>query len=150
LDLLWLPKRCPQLNPLDTLWGQGKDLRNATKQYASIDEQVDRFLGYRQSWSGPEAWHTAGVLSGHFWLRHALSKTFADLLSLIPTSSECRESLPPVDGGNNTTRLLQAGGDQRGVSFSSSFFFPPDYLIGTAFFLTYSSTAEGLAGPPMW
>src|SRR2546426_393083 len=22
IDLLWLPKRCPQLNPMDTLWGQ--------------------------------------------------------------------------------------------------------------------------------
>jgi len=26
---------------------------------------------------------------------------------------------------------------------------PRAYLIGTAFFLTYSSTVEGLAGPPM-
>jgi len=25
IELLWLPKRCPELNPLDTLWGQGKD-----------------------------------------------------------------------------------------------------------------------------
>ena len=76
MDLLWLPKRCPQLNPLDTLWGQGKDLLSANKQYAGVDEQVDRFLGYLQSLSGQEALHTAGVHSGHFWLRHALSKDF--------------------------------------------------------------------------
>jgi hypothetical protein len=43
MDLLWLPKRCPELNPLDTLWGQGKDHISANKQYATIDDQVDRF-----------------------------------------------------------------------------------------------------------
>ena len=32
IDLLWLPKRCPELNPLDTLWGQGKDVISADKQ----------------------------------------------------------------------------------------------------------------------
>jgi transposase len=26
LRLLWLPKRAPELNPMDTLWGQGRDL----------------------------------------------------------------------------------------------------------------------------
>jgi DDE superfamily endonuclease len=76
MDLLWLPKRGPELNPIDSLWGQGKDLISANKQYATIDDQVDRFLGYLQSLSGQEALHTAGVLSGHFWLRHALSKNF--------------------------------------------------------------------------
>jgi DDE superfamily endonuclease len=72
MDLLWLPKRCPQLNPLDTLWGQGKDRMSANKQYATIDDQVDRFLDYLQSLSGPEALHTAGVLSENFWLKKAL------------------------------------------------------------------------------
>jgi transposase len=31
-DRLWLPKRSPQLNPLDTLWGQGKDVISADTQ----------------------------------------------------------------------------------------------------------------------
>lgn len=38
IDLMWLPKRSPQLNPMDTLWGQGKDVISADKQYATIDE----------------------------------------------------------------------------------------------------------------
>jgi hypothetical protein len=76
MDLLWLPKRCPELNPMDTLWGQGKDQVSANKQHATIDDQVDRFLGHLQSLSGPEVLHTAGVLSGNFWLKHALSKNF--------------------------------------------------------------------------
>ena len=78
IDLLWLPKRCPELNPLDTLWGQGKDVISANKQYASIDAQVERFLGHLQNYSGDEALRTAGILSGHFWLRHALSKNFCE------------------------------------------------------------------------
>jgi hypothetical protein len=32
MTLLWLPKRSPQLNPMDTLWGQGKDIISADKQ----------------------------------------------------------------------------------------------------------------------
>jgi hypothetical protein len=72
IDLLWLPKRSPQLNPMDTLWGQGKDVISADKQYATIDEQVERFLRYLESLSAWEALHTAGVYSNGFWLRSVL------------------------------------------------------------------------------
>jgi len=76
MTLLWLPKRSPELNPMDTPWGQGKDVIAANKQYATIDEQVDRFLSHLTSLSGPEALHTSGVLSNDFWLRPTLSKKF--------------------------------------------------------------------------
>jgi hypothetical protein len=76
IELIWLPKRSPKLNPMDTLWGQGKDLLSANKQYATMDHQVDRFLSYLESLSGKEALQTAGVHSKHFWLKHALSKNF--------------------------------------------------------------------------
>jgi DDE superfamily endonuclease len=76
IDLLWLPKRCPKLNPIDTLWGQGKDCISANKQYATIDDQVGRFLDFLQSMSGQEALHTVGVLAENFWLKEALSKNF--------------------------------------------------------------------------
>jgi len=46
MTLLWLPKRCPELNPMDTLWGQGKDVVSANRQYRTVEEQVDRFLDY--------------------------------------------------------------------------------------------------------
>jgi DDE superfamily endonuclease len=74
MTLLWLPKRSPKLNPMDTLWGQGKDVISADKQYATIDEQVDRFLRHLRGLSNREALHTSGVLSAKFWLRGALSK----------------------------------------------------------------------------
>jgi hypothetical protein len=76
MTLLWLPKRSPELNPMDTLWGQGKDMISANKQYATIDEQVDRFIAHLEGLSGREALHTSGVLSGDFWLKAVLSKKF--------------------------------------------------------------------------
>jgi DDE superfamily endonuclease len=74
MTLLWLPKRSPSLNPMDTLWGQGKDIVSADKQYATIEEQVERFLSHLRSLSNQEALHTSGILSKKFWLRAALSK----------------------------------------------------------------------------
>ena len=73
MTLLWLPKRSPELNPMDTLWGQGKDVVSADKQYATIEEQVDRFLKHLSGLSNQEALHTSGVLSKKFWLRRTLS-----------------------------------------------------------------------------
>jgi len=64
------------LNPMETLWGQGKDEISANKQYATIGEQVDRFLGFLSGLTDHEALHTAGVFSKRFWLRRTLSKTF--------------------------------------------------------------------------
>lgn len=76
MTLLWLPNRAPELNPMDTLWGQTKDVISANKQYASIEEQVDRFLKHLRGMSNREALHTSGILSGKFWLNGALSKLF--------------------------------------------------------------------------
>ena len=76
IDLLWLPKRCPQLNPMDTLWGQAKDVISADKQYATVDEQVCRFLAHLGALSDQEALHTSGVLSDDFWLQTTLSTEF--------------------------------------------------------------------------
>jgi DDE superfamily endonuclease len=76
MTLLWLPKRSPKLNPMDTLWGQAKDAISASKQYATIEEQVDRFLRHLRGLSNHEALHTSGVLSKTFWLRRALSHLF--------------------------------------------------------------------------
>jgi hypothetical protein len=75
-ELLWLPKRSPQLNPLDTLWGQAKDVISANKQYATIDEQVERFIGHLLGLTDDESLETAGVHSGDFWLTKALCKKF--------------------------------------------------------------------------
>lgn len=74
IKLIWRPQRSPNLNPMDRLWGQGKDVVSANRQYATIDDQVHRFLGYLERLSPREALHTSGVLSKHYWLRFVLSK----------------------------------------------------------------------------
>ena len=76
VTLLWLPNRAPELNPMDTLWGQAKDVVSANDQYETIEEHVRRFLEYIESLSGQETLHTAGVLSDGFWLKAVLSKNF--------------------------------------------------------------------------
>jgi DDE superfamily endonuclease len=72
MELLSLPKRVPELNPLDTLWGQAKDVVSADKQYASLDEQVERFIRHLESLPPEDALHTAGVLADAFWLHDVL------------------------------------------------------------------------------
>jgi hypothetical protein len=76
MNLLWLPKCAPELNPMDTLWGQGKDVVSANKQYACIDEQVDLFISYLYGLSNEQALQASGALSQRFWLHRALSKHF--------------------------------------------------------------------------
>ena len=72
IELLWLPKRSPQLNPMDTLWGQAKDVVCADKQYADLDEQVGRFIRHLQGLSIWETLETSGINSDDFWLHGVL------------------------------------------------------------------------------
>ena len=72
VEPLWLPKRMPELNPIETLWGQAKDVVCADNQYPDLDEQVARFIRHLESLSPLTALHTAGVLSDDFWLRDVL------------------------------------------------------------------------------
>jgi hypothetical protein len=73
MTLLWLPKRSPQWNPRDTLWGQGKDVISAHKQYATIEEQVARLVAHRDGLTNQEALQASGVLSKKVWLKGAVS-----------------------------------------------------------------------------
>jgi hypothetical protein len=68
IELLWLPKRSPHLNPMDHLWRHGKAVMSANHQYDSIDAQVEQFLAYLSGLSAREALRKAGVLSPNFWL----------------------------------------------------------------------------------
>jgi hypothetical protein len=69
IKLIWLPKRCPELNGMDHLWGHGKDHGCANRQYSGIDEEVERFIEYLQGLSNRDALRQAGILSEEFWLR---------------------------------------------------------------------------------
>lgn len=69
MELLWLPKRCPELNALDHLWGHAKDNVCANHQDPSIDHLVDTFIRYIQGLPAEEVRRKAGILSEHFWLQ---------------------------------------------------------------------------------
>jgi hypothetical protein len=69
IQLLWLPKRSPHLNPLDHLWRHGKAALCANRQHATLEEQTIGFTAYLQNLSATERLRKAGVLSKHFWLR---------------------------------------------------------------------------------
>jgi transposase len=76
MELLWLPKRSPHLNPMDHLWRHGKEKICANRQYSSIDDQVESFVLYLYSLTPRQALRKAGVLSDNFWLRTIMSKNF--------------------------------------------------------------------------
>ena len=68
IELIRLPARSSNINPMDRLWKWGKDKICANKQYLSIDYQADRFIEYLRGLSAQEALRKAGLLSGRFWL----------------------------------------------------------------------------------
>lgn len=68
IRLIWLPKRCPELNGMDHLWGHGKDHICADRQYDDLDAEVERFIAYLQGLSNRDARRQAGLLSPDFWL----------------------------------------------------------------------------------
>jgi DDE superfamily endonuclease len=76
ITLLWLPKRCPELNPVEHLWRALKKDVCANRQDESIDMLVAHALHYLQDAPPRSVLRKAGVLSRRFWLRVALSKYF--------------------------------------------------------------------------
>ena len=76
IQLLWLPKRAPELNPMESLWRHSKDVVCANKQYSTIDQQARAFVRYLKRLTDEEALQLAGVRSPNFWLNDQLSKDF--------------------------------------------------------------------------
>lgn len=74
IRMLWLPKRSPELNPMEHLWRTAKQDVCANRQYATIDHEVSLVLAYLRRLTNRAALRKAGVLSRRFWLRSALSK----------------------------------------------------------------------------
>jgi transposase len=68
IELIWLPARASNINPMDRLWKWGKDKICANMQYLSIDYQAERFIEYLFGLSAEEALRKGGLRSGRFWL----------------------------------------------------------------------------------
>lgn len=76
IELLWLPKRSPHLNPMDHLWRAAKQNVAANRQYKDVDDEVERIIAYLSHLTRTEALRKAGILSRHFWLRDVMLHYF--------------------------------------------------------------------------
>jgi hypothetical protein len=72
IELVWLPKQAPKLNPMDQLWRELKRLVAANRQADSIDELADEAERWVLGLSTEEALRKAGVLAKNFWLKDLL------------------------------------------------------------------------------
>lgn len=69
LELRWLPKACPELNPVDHLWRQLKKDILANEPLPDLEATLKRAWAYLRDLSPHERLQKAGVLSGRFWLQ---------------------------------------------------------------------------------
>ncbi len=76
IEVLWLPKRSPHLNPMDHLWRPGKQQVCANRQYPGIDMAARWLISYLAQLPRREALRKAGLLAPHCWLRPVPSKHF--------------------------------------------------------------------------
>lgn len=69
VELRWLPKACPELNPVDHLWRQLKQDVLANEPLPDLDATLKRAWCYLRDLSPKDRLTKAGVLSKKFWLR---------------------------------------------------------------------------------
>jgi transposase len=68
IELIWLPARAANINPMDRLWRWGKERVCANRQHPDIDSQASMFVDYLAGLSPGEALRKAGLRAGRFWL----------------------------------------------------------------------------------
>lgn len=65
----YLPTACPELNPDELLWAEGKTNVSANRVYETVDEQADAFVDHLAALSNRDALRLSGATSPNFWLR---------------------------------------------------------------------------------
>ncbi|OGG43829.1 MAG: hypothetical protein A3F84_20250 [Candidatus Handelsmanbacteria bacterium RIFCSPLOWO2_12_FULL_64_10] len=68
IEIRWLPVATPELNAMEGLWGDGKDVVLANRPTSTIDKSADTFCLYLLGLSPKQRLQKAGILSGNFWL----------------------------------------------------------------------------------
>lgn len=76
IELIWLPKQCPELNCMDQLWRSVKSDISANHQFSNVDEHADYAEAYIKKLTSTQALRKAGILSKNFWLRKYSRKNF--------------------------------------------------------------------------
>ena len=66
--LEWLPVRSPELNAIEDIWGDAKEVVCGNHQFPDIDAQSEAFVKYIEHYSNHQAKRKAGLLSGNYWL----------------------------------------------------------------------------------
>ena len=72
IELIFLPRQCPELNAMDHLWRHLKADTCANYQYKNMEELARAAESYVRSLSNQEAKTKAGINSKHFWLKSIL------------------------------------------------------------------------------
>jgi transposase len=75
IQLLWLPKQCSELNPMDQLWKELKKEMAANRQFRNIEEGANQAESWLQSLSRWQVLQKAGLHSQNCWLK-GLSENF--------------------------------------------------------------------------
>lgn len=69
IQLRWLPKACPELNPVDHLWRHLKNDILANEPLPDLKITLKHARSYLKDLSPHARLRKAGVLSEHFWLQ---------------------------------------------------------------------------------
>jgi transposase len=69
IELVWLPKQCPELNSVEQLFNCLKADASANYQYPSIEEQARAAENYLHRLTPEQILIKAGVKSKNFWLK---------------------------------------------------------------------------------
>lgn len=72
IQLIWLPRQCPELNSMDHFWRAVKANISANYQFADIVEHASHAEWYSLQLTNKEALLKAGILSKNFWLKSIL------------------------------------------------------------------------------
>lgn len=78
IQLVWLPKQCPELNAMDHLFKEVKADISANYQYRNIEEHVAYAEAYLLNLTNKQALKRAGIRSKKFWLKKFLCKNFCN------------------------------------------------------------------------
>lgn len=68
VKLIWLPVRSPELNAMEPLWGDAKDMVCANRQYPDVDNEADLVIKYLKRLPNEVALRKAGLSSRRFWV----------------------------------------------------------------------------------
>ncbi len=69
IELIWLPKQCPELNGIDQLWRSVKDDISSNHQFSNVNEHAHYAKMYIRKLTRTQALCKAGILSKNFWLK---------------------------------------------------------------------------------